>query len=286
MTGATSPNHYDVLGVEPGASYGRIRSAYRDLVRRYHPDASSDLDPQQASARLNKVLAAWRVLGDSDARAAYDLEVGLADPHDQWEPPPVPPGFDLFPKAGVIFTRTMGEPFHRLADRYHRALSLEARGPDLSELRNLPVWRLKANSPDLDDAQLVHLREIDRMFWLDLSGTKVGDAGMRCLAGLPNLNHLELWDTLVTDQGLQAIGQTPSLEYLSLGETSITDEGLVHLAGLTNLDALVLTGTKVRGPGLVHLHGMQDLDSVRLPWRVKRDSRRRLEEALPRLRIL
>ncbi|HVE91064.1 MAG TPA: DnaJ domain-containing protein [Actinomycetota bacterium] len=288
MKEAKLPNHYDVLGLPHGASYGDIRAAYRKLVRRYHPDAAQDLDPQQAASRLDKVLAAWYTLRDPEARAAYDLELGAPNAYDmrQWEPPPVPRGFALFPKAATMFSWTEGELLHRVADRYHRALSLEARGPDLSGLGDVPVWRLKVNHSQLDDSQLVHLRRMDGMFWLDLAGTKVGDDGMSHLAQLSNLNHLDLMGTRVTDEGLRAIGEIKSLEYLSLGETSVTDQGLAHLEGLTNLGALVLSGTQVQGPGLACLHGMQDLDNVRLPWRVKRGDRRKLQEALPRLRLL
>ena len=51
----------------PTASFAEIRAAYRDLARRYHPDAQGGDGPTMAA-----VNAAWEVLSDPDRRAAYD----------------------------------------------------------------------------------------------------------------------------------------------------------------------------------------------------------------------
>jgi molecular chaperone DnaJ len=47
---------YVVLGVKPGASPAEIKSAYRALVKRHHPDAGGDPD------RILALNAAWEVL--------------------------------------------------------------------------------------------------------------------------------------------------------------------------------------------------------------------------------
>ena len=57
---------YAVLGVSPNANDAAIRSAYRHLARRHHPDAGGD---ERVMMVLNK---AWAILRDPDRRAAYD----------------------------------------------------------------------------------------------------------------------------------------------------------------------------------------------------------------------
>ena len=70
------PTHYDLLGVRPTASAAEIRTAYHDLVARYHPDrhdgnALADL----ATEKLAALNAAYEVLSDPSRRAAYDSEL-------------------------------------------------------------------------------------------------------------------------------------------------------------------------------------------------------------------
>jgi internalin A len=58
-----------------------------------------------------------------------------------------------------------------------------------------------------------------------------GDAGMKELAGLKNLQELHLNDTRVTDAGLKELAGLDSLETLYVGGTEVTGVGLKGLAG-------------------------------------------------------
>src|SRR4051794_34870166 len=61
---------YEVLGIKREASDKEIRSAFRRLARRYHPDVNPG--NAEAEARFKEINAAYEVLSDSEHRKAYD----------------------------------------------------------------------------------------------------------------------------------------------------------------------------------------------------------------------
>ncbi len=61
---------YEVLGVARGASAADIKSAFRKLAKKSHPDANKH-DPKAAS-RFAELNAAYEILGDEDKRKAFD----------------------------------------------------------------------------------------------------------------------------------------------------------------------------------------------------------------------
>jgi DnaJ-class molecular chaperone len=60
---------YDVLGVTKGASAAEIKSAFRKLAKRYHPDQSKE---PKAKERFAEVGSAYEILGDDKKRKAFD----------------------------------------------------------------------------------------------------------------------------------------------------------------------------------------------------------------------
>ena len=61
---------YDVLGVSKSATATEIKSQYRKLARKYHPDLNKD--NKEAAERFKEVSAAYDILGDKDKRQKYD----------------------------------------------------------------------------------------------------------------------------------------------------------------------------------------------------------------------
>ena len=61
---------YEVLGVSKGANEADVKSAYRRLAKKLHPDANKH-DPKAAS-RFAELNAAYEIVGDGDKRKAFD----------------------------------------------------------------------------------------------------------------------------------------------------------------------------------------------------------------------
>jgi DnaJ-class molecular chaperone len=60
---------YDVLGVQRTADAAAIKSAFRKLAKKHHPDANSD---PKAAQRFAEVNSAYEILGDAAKRKAFD----------------------------------------------------------------------------------------------------------------------------------------------------------------------------------------------------------------------
>lgn len=70
---ASPSSIYDVLGIQTGATFQEIKSAYRKLARFWHPDvASNDRNDSSAADEFIRIHAAFATLSDPRKRADYD----------------------------------------------------------------------------------------------------------------------------------------------------------------------------------------------------------------------
>ncbi len=139
-------NYYVVLGVDPLESSHGIRSAFRELVQRYHPDRAGS----QGMPFFQDIVAAYRVLADPDRRASYDA--GLRDGGERMverrrpiTPAPWPEAEPLAPVPISLFrdfaVRRPG--LQEVASRFRRSFT----HPDLPKSQRPEALRLEVVLP-------------------------------------------------------------------------------------------------------------------------------------------
>ena len=104
---AEKRDYYEVLGVDKNADDAAIKKAYRQLAKKYHPDANPG--DKDAEAKFKEAGEAYAVLSDPEKRAAYDRYGHAA--FDANSAAGRASGFGGFDFNGMDFTDIFGDIF-------------------------------------------------------------------------------------------------------------------------------------------------------------------------------
>jgi curved DNA-binding protein len=161
-------DYYKVLGVDRDATAGEIKTAYRKLARKYHPDVNKDADSEE---KFKEIGEAYEVLKDTEKRAAYDQLGSEWKQGQDFRPPPGwDNGFEF--SQGPDDTAAFSDFFESIFGRGHggsksRQSGYQRRGQDhhahilidIEDAYNGAKRDITLHAPQLDASGRVTTRE-------------------------------------------------------------------------------------------------------------------------------
>ena len=190
------PEFLQTLGLMLPVSVEDVKQAYRDKVKTSHPDVGGSVE------HFNQIqLAFERSLEYAEFRAGRLAWLGA---HVEQYAQQQALIADLTSQGGIIdieqldwLTKSFGADFAQVIDR---VVGLTLRGPKFND--------------DTITYLLAERRVLQSLYWLDLSGSGVTDAGLGMLPRFELISRLDLRGTAVTERGLQAIEELTELTWL------------------------------------------------------------------------
>jgi curved DNA-binding protein len=81
-------DYYEILGIKREAADKEIKSAYRKLARKWHPDVHTGKQKAEAEEKFKKINEAYEVLSDPEKRSKYDRLGSNWQSGQDFQPPP------------------------------------------------------------------------------------------------------------------------------------------------------------------------------------------------------
>jgi curved DNA-binding protein len=205
-------DYYEILGLQRSATQDEIKTAFRKLARKFHPDVNKE---PEAEARFKAISEAYEVLGDAEKRAAYDKLGRDWKAGQEFKPPPDwDEGFEFSGRSSfgrgefsAFFESLFGGMHRRREGAFRGETVIRARGEDHHarieiDLRDAFAGATRSISlhvPQVDDTGHVVLR--DRVL------------NVRIPEGITEGQHIRL-----KGQGAPGIGGGPAGDlYLEVG---------------------------------------------------------------------
>ena len=133
-----------------------------------------------------------------------------------------------------------------------KSLSLLSQAPNLNKLF------LNDTSSDDNSMNVLAKQGLKNLQELNLHSTRVGDAGVAQLKGMP-IKNLNLSDTIVSDDCLKQLKNMRSLQVLTLDYSDIRNEGVKSFREMPNLRSLSLKGCPITDDAVMDLSKCQQL---------------------------
>ncbi len=170
----TQRDYYEVLGVSRDAGDADVKSAYRKLALKYHPDRNKD----EGSAEAFKEAAeAYAVLSDPEKKRLYD-QFGHAGVRGGPGHPGAPGGMnveDIFSQFGDIFGGRGGTLFENLFGGFGGGRERTPRGRSLRAAVTVDLADLLAGTE-----RTLMLRRRELCKGCDGSGCRPGTSAQKC----------------------------------------------------------------------------------------------------------
>lgn len=155
----------------------------------------------------------------------------------------------------------------------------------LVHLQKLKVLnRIDFEETNFDKSGLFHLKDMQQLQSLDLSGSKI--ASLIYIKNLHQLQRLELAETNIDNDDLRHIVHLDKLRTLTLESTNITNDALKYLVQLKSLQTLYLKRTQIDNGAVVYFKKLPHLYELHLKGtKVTLDAMYKIQTFAPRCKI-
>ncbi len=174
-------DYYDLLGVKKDASESDIKSAYRNLAMRFHPDKNKDPGAEEKFKEINE---AYAVLSNSDKRRQYDA-YGPEGFNQRFTEEDIFRGFDFdqaFRSMGFNAGGMGG--FGSIDDMFDSLFGMQSRGPHgrTADMGNDILARVTVSLEDAakGTTKRISVRHVKGCLRCKGSGAEPGTEVVRC----------------------------------------------------------------------------------------------------------